>query len=149
ERGRTIEYATAAMSRGFSELLARDFIRAEGLLREGWDELGRLGEGGYRSTIGSYLGEALVELGRPDEAIGIVDEAQAITSPDDWVTHTYCDYVRGLVTLSRGDHEEAAALVRAAIAVADEREYITTRSIYWLGLGRVLLSAGQLDQARP
>jgi class 3 adenylate cyclase/tetratricopeptide (TPR) repeat protein len=148
ERGRDLEYATAAMNRGTIELLAGEFGSAEMILREGWDMLGRLGEGGYRSTIGSYLGEALVELGRVDEAIAILDEAQVITAPDDWVTHSWCDYARGLAASSRGDHGAAVALMGEAIAVADEREYIATRSQYWLGLGRVLLAGGQPDQAR-
>jgi class 3 adenylate cyclase/tetratricopeptide (TPR) repeat protein len=148
DRGRLFEIASTAMSRGAAELAALEYERAESVLREGWDELGRLGEGGFRSTTGTYLGEALVELGRVDEALVIIDEAQSMTSPDDWVTHAYCSYVRGLAASAAGEHERAAVLAAEAAELDDQREYVVTRAIFRLGLGRVLIAAGRVEEAR-
>ena len=148
DRGRRFEILSTAMSRGASELAAREYERAEAILREGWDELGRIGEGGFRSTTGTYLAEALLELGRVDEALSILDESQSMTAPDDWVTHAYSDYVRGLAASAAGDHERAVALARQAIDLADRREYVVTQAVFRLGLGRALLAAGRADEAR-
>ena len=148
DRGRRFEILSTAMSQGASELAAGDYERAERVLREGWDELGRLGEGGFRSTTGTYLAEALVELGRLDEALAVLDEAQSITAPDDWVTHAYSAYVRGIAASAAGDHESAAVLVGEAVDLAAQREYVVTRAIFWLGQGRVLLAAGRAEEAQ-
>jgi class 3 adenylate cyclase/tetratricopeptide (TPR) repeat protein len=148
DRGRRFEILSTAMSRGSSEIAAGEYERAEAVLREGWDELGRLGEGGFRSTTGTYLAEALVELGRLDEALAVLDEAQSMTAPDDWVTHAYSAYVRGIAASAAGDHESAAVLVGEAVDLAAQREYVVTRAIFWLGQGRVLLAAGRAEEAR-
>jgi len=148
DRGRHFEILSTAMSRGASELAAGEYERAEEVLREGWDELGRLGEGGFRSTTGTYLAEALFEQGRLDEALAILDEAQSMTAADDWVTHAYSAYVRGLVASAAGDHESAAVLLAEAVDLAAQREYVVTRAIFLLGQGRVLRAAGRAAEAR-
>jgi tetratricopeptide (TPR) repeat protein len=137
------------MTRGGAELVAREYERAEETLREAWEELGRLGEGGFRSTTGTYLAEALVRLGRVDEALRILTESEAMTAADDWVTVAHCAFVRGLASASTGDDAQAAAHMREAVEAADEREYFLTQVQFRLGLGEVLVGAGRTDEARP
>jgi class 3 adenylate cyclase/tetratricopeptide (TPR) repeat protein len=147
ERGRTFALVASAQMHGLCELLAEDFEQAEQILREGWDSLGRMGERGFRSTLGGHLGEALVELGRVDEAVAILDEAEAL-GDDDWLTSSHCLYVRGLAASRRGEHDRAIGLAREATEIADARDYVSTRTNHWLGLGRVLLAAGRREDAR-
>jgi class 3 adenylate cyclase/tetratricopeptide (TPR) repeat protein len=148
EQGLSFGVVSSAQHRVLCELLARDFDRAEAEGREGWDGLGRVGERGYRSTVGALLGEALVELGRVDEAIAIVDEAAGLSTEDDWLTVAHCDWVRALAASVSGDHDRAVPLARRAVEVADQREYVFTRTHYWVGLARVLVAAGRVDEAR-
>jgi tetratricopeptide (TPR) repeat protein len=106
-----------------------------------------MGERGFRSTVGAHLGEALVELDRADEALAVLDEAEALAA-DDWLTVSHCRYVRGLAASRRGEHERAIELLREATSIADARDYIITRMNHRLGLGRVLLAARRLEEAR-
>jgi tetratricopeptide (TPR) repeat protein len=130
------------------ELVAEDFERAEAEARAAWDELGRLGERGYRSTTGALLSEALVELGRLDEAAQIVEEAASLSTPDDWLTVVHCNWARALAASVVGEHDRAVELARAAVEFADQHEYYLTRTHYWFGLSRVLVAAGRCDEAR-
>jgi class 3 adenylate cyclase/tetratricopeptide (TPR) repeat protein len=147
ERGRTFALVGSSQGRGLCELLAEEFEQAERILREGWEGLGRMGERGFRSTVGAHLGEALVELDRADEALAVLDEAEALAA-DDWLTVSHCRYVRGLAASRRGEHERAIELLREATSIADARDYIITRMNHRLGLGRVLLAARRLEEAR-
>jgi class 3 adenylate cyclase/tetratricopeptide (TPR) repeat protein len=148
ERGQLFEIISTAQHRGVSELLAGEYAHAEAIFRDAWDEFGRSGERGYRSTVGAYLAEALVELGRVDEALAVVAEAEQLGGDDDWFTTAHCAWARALAASSLGDHGDAVLLARRAVAVADRREYIYSRTHYWVGLGRVLVAAGKHDEAR-
>jgi tetratricopeptide (TPR) repeat protein len=148
EQGQSFGIISSAQHRTTCELLAGDFVRAEAEAREGWDGLGRLGERGYRSTIGALLAEALVELGRLDEAAEIVEKAAKLTSDDDWLTVAHCNWARALGASVTGDHDRAIELAQLAVEEADKHEYYFTRSHYWVGLGRVLVAAGRADEAR-
>jgi tetratricopeptide (TPR) repeat protein len=148
DQGESFGIASSAQHRIVLELVAADFERAEAEARYGWDELGRLGERGYRSTTGALLSEALVELGRLDEAAQIVEEAASLSTPDDWLTVVHCNWARALAASVVGEHERAVELARAAVEFADEHEYYFTRTHYWFGLSRVLVAAGRGDEAR-
>jgi class 3 adenylate cyclase/tetratricopeptide (TPR) repeat protein len=84
-----------------------------------WDELGALGEEGYRSTAGAQLADALIQLGRVEEAERILDETEAITSPDDYVTRWAALAGRARIAALRGDAAAAATFIEASLAAAD------------------------------
>jgi class 3 adenylate cyclase len=148
ERGLSFQLISYGQNPAFAEILARDFQRAETYARGAWDGLGRLGERGYRSTTGAILAEALVEQGRLEEARAILDETDAITAEDDWLTIAHCNWARALIALASGDHDRAVEHARTATEVADSREYFNLRTYYWIGLGRVLVETGRDDDAR-
>jgi tetratricopeptide (TPR) repeat protein len=147
ERGLSFQLTSHGQHRAFGEILARDFEQAEAHARRAWDGLGRLGERGYRSTAGAILAEALVEQGRTEEARAILEEADAITAEDDWLTIAHCNWVRALLALRSGDHDRAAAHARTATEVADAREYFNLRTYYWIGRSRVLVETGRDAEA--
>jgi class 3 adenylate cyclase/tetratricopeptide (TPR) repeat protein len=149
ERGELLRADSFKHPWGLSKNLAGDYEEGEQILREAWDALGAVGEKGFRSTIGADLAEALVELGRLDEAVAILDEAEAIGSEDDWVTAAQVRASRALASSAVGDHDRAVDLARGAVAVADATEVVWARSYYWLVLGRVLAAAGRVDEAVP
>jgi hypothetical protein len=148
ERGHSFRLLSMFHARGVTESAAREFDAAEQYLRDGWDGLGRLGERGYRSTVGGDLAEPLIELGRIDEALEILDEAEAIGAPDDWLTAAQVRASRALAASAVGDHERAVELGRESVEIADAREYVFARTYYWGKYGRVLAAAGRTDEAR-
>jgi class 3 adenylate cyclase/tetratricopeptide (TPR) repeat protein len=148
ERGLSLQLASYGQNPAFAEILARNFEEAESHARRAWDNLGRLGERGYRSTTGAILAETLVEQGRLDEARAILEETDAITAEDDWLTIAHANWGRALIALRSGDHDRAVEHARRSTEVADSREYFNLRTYYWIGLGRVLVETGRDDEAR-
>jgi tetratricopeptide (TPR) repeat protein len=148
ERGDTFGIITAGMGAAERELVARDCHRAEEAARATWEGLGAIGERGFRSTVGGHLAQALVGLGRIEDAVAILDESEALGSEDDWVTVALVRYGRALIASASGEHDSAVALARGAVSVADERETLNFRAQLWLGLGRILLAADRRDEAR-
>ncbi len=148
ERGRLIFAAGVSHQYGVAELLAGEYERAEQLLRRSWDELGELGERGYRSTGGGLLGGTLARLGRLDEADAILDEAMSISTPDDWVTVAQVTSSRALVASARGEHDRACALAREAVELVDRHEYLSLQVHMRLEASDVLLAAGRGEEAQ-
>jgi ATP/maltotriose-dependent transcriptional regulator MalT len=148
ERGESFALASGKQGKGLLELLAGDLPAAERILREGWDELGEIGERGFRSTIGALLAQVLALLGRDEEALAMVAEAEVLTSADDWVTKADALCARAYVASGRTDHEAAVTYARRATELADEYEYVLTRTHFWLARGEILVAAGLLGEAR-
>ena len=69
----------------------------------------RLGERGFRSTLGALFALALVELGRRDEAEAILDEVEGLGTEDDWLTAACVDVVRARLATLDGRHDDAVA----------------------------------------
>jgi tetratricopeptide (TPR) repeat protein len=132
---------------GYIELMAEDYLRAEPALRATWDELGEVGERGYRSTVGGYLGQVLARLGRLAEAADLLDEALSISTPDDWVTVASVLSGHALVASARGEHGEAVRLARESVDLVDAHEYLTMQQDYRLLLAEVLVAAGRVREA--
>jgi class 3 adenylate cyclase/tetratricopeptide (TPR) repeat protein len=148
ERGESFALASGKQGKGLLELLAGDLPAAERILREGWNELGEIGERGYRSTTGALLAQVLALLGRYEEALAIAAEAEVLTSADDWVTKADALCARAYVASGRTDHEAAVTYARRATELADEYEYVLTRTHFWLARGEILVAAGLLGEAR-
>jgi class 3 adenylate cyclase/tetratricopeptide (TPR) repeat protein len=130
------------------EVTARDYDRAEQILREGWVALGELGEHGVRSTIGGCLGEVLARCGKLDEAESVLDEAIGMSTPDDWVTVSQVDVGRAFVASARGEHSRACELARKAVQLGDAHEYLTMQQDLRLCHAEILIAAGRRDEAR-
>jgi len=148
QRGESFALASGKQGKGLLEMLAGDLPAAERLFREGWNELGEIGERGYRSTIGALLAQVLAQLGRHEEALAIVAQAEVLTSADDWVTTADALCARAYVASGRADHEAAVTYARRATELADEYEYVLMRTHLWLACGAILGAAGLLGEAR-
>jgi class 3 adenylate cyclase/tetratricopeptide (TPR) repeat protein len=142
ELGLELFRLSQAMDLGRLEMFAREPGAAEHVLREAWVALGKLDERGFRSTIGAMLGWALVELDRLDEAEEVVAEAEAIAARDDFVTRMYVLTTRARIRSRRGEHEDAVALAKEALAAVESSEYVPLHIEARLVLGLVLIRAG-------
>jgi class 3 adenylate cyclase/tetratricopeptide (TPR) repeat protein len=148
ERGRIMSALMLSLARGSYEVTAGEYVRAEEILRGGWEGLGEVGERGVRSTMGGFLGEVLARLGRLDEAEALLDEAMSISTPDDWVTVSQVQIGRAFVASGRGEHERACELAREAVEVVDALEYVTVQQDIRLRNGEILVAAGRDIEAR-
>jgi tetratricopeptide (TPR) repeat protein len=148
EHGRVMNTLMIGLLRGHVEITAGDYEHGELVLRDSWDGLGALGERGYRSTAGGYLGELLARRGKLDEAEAVLDASMEISTPDDWVTVAQVLVGRAFVASGQGDHDQACRLGAEAVEIVDGREYLTLQSDMRLGYAELLLAAGRDEEAR-
>ncbi|HUK44745.1 MAG TPA: adenylate/guanylate cyclase domain-containing protein [Gaiellaceae bacterium] len=147
ERGWLLGIFTHCLTRAELELWAGNPSAAEHALREGWDELGRVGERGIRSTVGGWLGELLARRGELDQAEAILDDAIGLSTPDDYVTVSQVLIGRALVALGRGELPRAHDLAAEAVAIVDGQEYLTLQQEIRFRYAEILLQAGTREEA--
>jgi tetratricopeptide (TPR) repeat protein len=147
ERGAIMFLHRLAMDEGFVELRAGEFERAALIFEGAWHGLAEAGEHGFRSTIGTLLAETLARLGRVDEAEPLIEESERLAMQDDAATVIGAARARAVVAAARGDHENAIALTREAVRLADASDYLEERADLYLTLGEALLAAGRDEEA--
>ena len=133
---------------GMVESLAGDPVARERVLREGYEQLRSMGERGVLSTLAADLADALIDLGRIDEAQAMCAVAEETGGAYDVSTQVRVRLVRGRLAAGGGDLDQALTWVADAVALADEGEFYDTRSISRLVSAQLLLDAGRLDEAR-
>jgi class 3 adenylate cyclase/tetratricopeptide (TPR) repeat protein len=115
-------------------------------LRTAYRTLSGAGERGYLSTAAADLAGAVLTLGREDEALRLVDEAEQAGARDDIVTQVSVQRVRARVLARRGD-EDAKRIVRAAVERAAATEYMELHASALADQGEVLALLGQPGEA--
>ncbi|MGZ8696680.1 MAG: hypothetical protein ACXWZ1_04935, partial [Gaiellaceae bacterium] len=127
--------------------LEGDWPAAESAARQACEGIEATGELANHLLFSCLRAEALVELGRLDEAEECVrrgEEVVATTEPEPLVR---AGLVRARVLARRGELVEAELLVREAVARADQTDALNLRGDAWLALAEVLSLAGK--DARP
>jgi tetratricopeptide (TPR) repeat protein len=140
------------MHEGWLALDAGDAVTAERVLREGCEALRSAGDKSYLSTAAAVLAEALVELGRIDEAEEWTRVSEETGSSDDLATQFGWRTQRARVLARRGEYAEAERLAREALAMIEARP-AGRPGISWLGdvllwLADVLRVIGKVPEAR-
>jgi class 3 adenylate cyclase/tetratricopeptide (TPR) repeat protein len=133
---------------GHVETLAGDPAAAAELLREPWRRYGEIGETGFRSTVGTMLAAALLELGRDEEAEQLVEEVASFVASDDFDPQARIRWVRALILARRGETAEAERLARDAVEIVDDTDYDEISADAYVALATVLETAGKADEAR-
>ena len=148
DHGHRVGWAVTAQIAARIEILAGDRERAEALLREGSDELRRLGETGYLSTNEGMRALILADLGRLGEAAAAADACRRSAPLMDVTSQALWRSAEALLLSRRGRHAEALALAREACALREPTDAIDDRGDAGMVLGRVLVAAGDADAAR-
>jgi tetratricopeptide (TPR) repeat protein len=149
DRGLYFFVVNASSNRGYVDFLAGDSAARELVLREGYEQLSAMGERDWLSTIAADLADALVDLGRLDEAEAMCAVAEEAGAEDDMLTQVGVRLVRGRLAAARGSLDEALVSVADALALADEGEYYHIRTGSRLVFAQLLLDAGRIEEARP
>jgi tetratricopeptide (TPR) repeat protein len=91
--------------------------------------------------------EALVELGRSDEAEHWLDKGIETAATEEPTPQMLWRQVRARVLAGRGEHDEAERLAREAVALAEVTDMLNLHADALISLAEVLVLAGK--EARP
>jgi len=147
--GHAVSVAGTSMFRGGVELLAGDPVAAERELRWGYEELDRMGEQGFFSTVAGQLACALVELRRYEEAEGVAKASEEAGSEDDFITQILWRTALAQVRSHQARFEEAERLGSEAVEIARRTDWIDSQGDALCTLAEVLSAAGRADEAAP
>jgi class 3 adenylate cyclase/tetratricopeptide (TPR) repeat protein len=139
--------AGMAMGRAWIEERAGDFAAAERALRDGMDELERLNDRAYRSTVVVNLADCVYQQGRPDETRELCLLAREITTHDDIANFIHLYFLEGALLAHDGRFDEAEQEGRRAVDLADTTDHFHERASARLYLAATLARAGRPAQA--
>ncbi|MEX2557207.1 MAG: adenylate/guanylate cyclase domain-containing protein [Actinomycetota bacterium] len=129
------------------ERYAGEHEAAARILRDGADTLGRLGEGAMRSTNLSHLARVLAYLGRYDEAERAAVEARETGDELDNATQVGWRTAMAIVTAQGDDAAEAERLIREALGMLEDSDFIEYRAEVLIDGASVLRAIGRHDEA--
>jgi class 3 adenylate cyclase/DNA-binding SARP family transcriptional activator len=121
---------------------------AERKLRHSFALLEEMGFRSASSTSAARLARCLCTQGRYDEAEEYAAMGESLAPPDDVATYSVTRAARARVAAHRGDLEQAEALARKAVVIADRNDDIDQRGWIRVDLADILGLAAKVDQAR-
>jgi len=139
-----ITHRTGLALRNFDvEMLKGDPAQAEEAAREMCEHLEATGEFGRFMWASCNLAQALLALGRDDEAEQWLDRGSETAPSEHRVDQMMWRQARGKVLARRGEHDEGERLAREAVALAAETDMLNANADALLDLAEVLALAGQ------
>ena len=147
ELGLTVLAAVIAQEAFFVEMLGGDAERAAEILRDSYATLEQMGERSYLSTIAGFLAQALYTQGEYDEAEGLSRASEAAAAANDVVSQVLWRSVRAKINARRGKAEEAHALAREAVGIAEPTDLLNTQGDAFSDLAEVLSLVGRPAEA--
>ncbi len=148
EYGLALLAAANAEGRGEVELLAGNPVAAERELRRGFDQLQRMGETGYLSTVAARLAAALEAQGRDEEAAVFVQASQATAGADDLASQTLWRQAQAIILARTGNAGAGRQLATEAVALADQSDSPDTQADARMALAQVERTGGRKAEAR-
>jgi class 3 adenylate cyclase/tetratricopeptide (TPR) repeat protein len=147
EAGMLTGAAGASMSRAWIEERAGDLAAAEDALREGMDELERLNDRAYRSTVVVNLAEDVHMQGRLDETRQLCALARELTPHDDVTNLITLHFLEGALLADEGRLDEAYAEGQRAVELSDTTDHFFSRACARLYLAATLARSGRQAEA--
>jgi class 3 adenylate cyclase/tetratricopeptide (TPR) repeat protein len=139
--------ASAVFTRANLELLAGAPARAESVARASLQAFEAMRNRNQGSTAAAFLGLALVDQGRDDEALEYADLAASWAMADDNTSHVSQLAIRARVLAGRGERAAAEAAARDAMARSGATDDPWLRCDALESLAFVLEHAGRSQQA--
>ena len=147
EAGLTLWAALNAQEAFLVEHLAGTPEAAIETLRESFATLDEVGERAYLSTIAGFLAHALIVEGRYEEAERFSLESEDAAAPADVLSQVLWRTARAKVRAWQGEVEQAEALVREAVELAEHTDLLGTRAAALADLADVLALATRREEA--
>jgi tetratricopeptide (TPR) repeat protein len=130
------------------ELLADDAAAAEQTLRWLCDELSQINAYGRLASRAGDLADALYELGRFEEAGEWTEVAERHSAIDDLDARVLWMPVRAMILARSGSLEDADALARSAVRLAETTDALNRHAKALRRLGEILVLWGRIDAAQ-
>ncbi len=148
ELGLTFARAHWTVFSGMALLLAGDTEAAEAELRWGYDTLRSMGERAGLSTVAAYLARVLLVQERYAEAEELTAESEAQAASDDLASQIAWRAVRALCRAAVRDADEALALARTAVELAEGTDDLELLGFAHTALSRAIAARGDDVGAR-
>ncbi len=148
EAGMLVEGAANAQTIAFVEIRAGAPDAAETVLRDGIEELDRLGNRSYRGTTALLLADLLADRGAHEEASRLCAEVRESLNEDDLTDVIGLYAIEGFLTATAGDLEEGIRLSTHAIEVAATIDMYDHKARAFEWHARTLSLAGRPEEAR-
>jgi tetratricopeptide (TPR) repeat protein len=139
--------ASTSMWVALVELRAGNPAAAEAAARPANQLLESLGEQSFRSTVVAFLAEAVYRQGRYDEALDLTRVAEEAAASDDIYSQALLRGTRAKVLAQSQDFEQAEAVAREAVALAERGDALDLHADMLLDLGEVMALAGRPGEA--
>jgi ATP/maltotriose-dependent transcriptional regulator MalT len=131
------------------ELLAGDLAAAEAHLRRGYQALEEMGERSLLSTVSAELAETAYAQGREKEAEDFAATSEQLAGQKDVASQIGWRTIRARVLARQGSLDDAEALARKALELAERTDNLGSQGSALLALAEVLEVAGRSEEARP
>jgi hypothetical protein len=145
ELGQRLMLAGSGLQLCQIEMLAGDAEAAAGEGVRTCEALEAIGERGWLSTIAGQTAQALLELGRDDEAW--IDVADEVGGPEDVITQALILQVRARLLARSGRAVDGEALARRSVDLVDRTDMLEARADARVDLAAVLRADGRSDEA--
>jgi len=106
-----------------------------------------MGEVGYRSTTASFLADALVRLGRFDEALAFAAVGERESGTGDVLSQYGWRLARGKALAGLGRVDEALQYVERAVEIAATTDFLAEHAEALLGLADAYVAGGEVRRA--
>ena len=142
ELGLRLRRAVRSLARAEVESLSGDPEAAERELRWGYETAEAIGAPGVVVTLGAFLADVLVGLGRLDEALELTRRVEREAGEDDIVTQVMWRCARARARALRGEVQTALELARETDRLAELTDFPNLQVTALLALARVLSDSG-------
>jgi predicted ATPase/class 3 adenylate cyclase len=129
------------------EQLAGDFAAAEAHLRRGYQALEGMGERGLLSTVSAELAETAYAQGRDQEAEGFAAISEQLAGLKDVASQIGWRMIRARALARRGSLDEADALAREGLELAERTDNLGSQGSALLALAEIGEAAGRSEEA--
>jgi class 3 adenylate cyclase/tetratricopeptide (TPR) repeat protein len=147
ERGERLWLASVGFLAGPIEIWSGNPAAAEEGLKANCEALEAMGERAWLCSIACFLAEVLYQQGKDKEADDWVERGRKWAVEDDVSAQADWRCVRAKLLARRGELEEAEALVREGLAIAERTDEIVHIADAWADLYEVLKMAGRGEEA--
>ena len=148
ELGETQVGIITAQIRGEAERYLDRPDLAETHFRSAMEELDRLAEVGFNSTVSGLLAQALCDQQRFDEAETFAEKSRDLTARDDVASQNLWRSAASRIAASRGEIDDAIALATEALELMEATDYTAFIAESHERLAEALLAAGDVERAR-
>ena len=106
-----------------------------------------MGEQAFLSTTAAFLARAVFAQERVDEAEELAQLSARLAASGDVLTQVLWRGVQARVLARRGRLEEAEALAREAVSLAEQTDFVVYRGDAMVDLAHILQDSGRADEA--